>query len=160
MLQLLDRKLRRILIGLVALFLSAPAFGAAALVGCTNGTSNAVNTVVVTRTTSAGNLLVLSTAENTDATTTWTVASVDSGGTNTWTQTVAGYVADDGSGSRQDIRYVANALAITSVTSTFSSSPNSNTAILCEFSGMATASPLDGNGVNIQGSGFITTLGS
>ena len=142
---------------LIFLLCSAPCWGAAALVGCTNGTSNAVTTVVVTRTTTGGNLLTLVTAENTDATTTWTVA--DSGGTNVWTQAAAGYVADDGSNSRQDIRYVANALAITSVTSTFSSSPNSNSGILCEWSGMATATPLD-TSVNIQGSGFITTLTS
>lgn len=142
---------------LVALFVPCLTWGQTLVGGaCTQNTSTATNTLTVTRTTTLGSLLILFPSEGSDSSTTWTVADT---ATQSWTQVPASYIGDDGSNSRQDIRYVANSAVITSVTITYSATVNSNTAVLCEWSGMATSSPLD-TSVNIQGSGFVTSLTS
>ncbi len=122
-----------------------------ALVGNTNTpTSAAVTSLATTYSSVAGSCLVLSIATRNSILT----GVTDSAG-NTWT---AGPKVSSSTTTRIEIWYVVNAAAITSVTSAFPSSQCVN--MLAEFSGVASATPLDQSTSNANASGTTCNTGS
>lgn len=104
-----------------------------------NNNSGATS-VVVTISTTTGNLLVANIHVNSE--TAITVTSVTDTASNTWTKAV-NTTSSTGSGNRAEIWYAANATAVSSVTVTISAA-QVVVANISEYSGVATSSPLDG----------------
>lgn len=107
----------------------------------TTKTSSSATAVTNSIVTAAGSLLVAYCGQG--ANNTSTVTMTDSGGVNVWSQTASGYSSANSS-SRCSMNFVANAGAVTTVTSTWSGSL-STTVSMCvyEITGAATSSPED-----------------
>jgi len=129
-----------------------------ALGGCQNGAS-ASSTAATTASLSvtAGDLIVATTGEQSDSTST---ATITDSGSNSWNDSPSGYAPSDGGGETQKISYaIAASTTSITVTETWSGTLTDVTVTACNFTGTAASSPVD-TSVNIAGSGFISSLTS
>lgn len=142
---------------LFAVLLLYPAFLRAQTVSCQTGANTGTTTVVASFSSQgAGGLVFVSTRENTDNTSTWTLTDSAS---QTYTQTTGGYADDGTTNNRMDARWKSNSVNITSVTATFPGTMSTTTIIVCFVSGITSATPIDTT-TNSALVGFGTSISS
>ncbi len=112
--------------------------------------------VTATRTTTAGNLLVVFAKGGGSSTATFTIS--DSTGTQSYTQTASGY-STNGT-DRSGMFYFPASASVTSVTATWSGASATIMIIVFEISGAASSSVEDASVNNTQASGTTATSGS